>query len=283
MRRKRGRRATDRCRGAVARFGRAGEPACIVDGAPRPAGSGQGSRTDRRGDRPGILASPAGIGGAETGSRTCICAGPARERGAAVPAGLPPDTTYLFNHALVQDAAYGTLLREPRRALHARIADTFERHFPEIAENQPELLARHCTEAGLIEKAAACGAKPAGGRWRGRRSGKPPSSSRVRSTRSQVAGHGSPAARADQAADRPVERADPHQGHASAETKASFEQARIDRAAEALGDPPTIRCFCFPSSTASGSVTAWRSRATWPANWPRSFTRWPEPERGHPG
>ena len=68
--------------------------------------------------------------------------------------GVPPHATYLFKHALVQDAAYGTLLREPRRALHARIAETLESQFPEIAENQPELLARHCTEAGLIEKAA---------------------------------------------------------------------------------------------------------------------------------
>jgi predicted ATPase len=46
------------------------------------------------------------------------------------------------------------LLREPRRALHARIAETLESHFAEIAESQPELLARHCTEAGLIDKAA---------------------------------------------------------------------------------------------------------------------------------
>ena len=46
------------------------------------------------------------------------------------------------------------LLREPRRTLHARIAETLESQFAEIAENQPELLARHCTEAGLIEKAA---------------------------------------------------------------------------------------------------------------------------------
>ena len=67
---------------------------------------------------------------------------------------MPPNATYLFKHALVQDAAYGTLLREPRRSLHARIADTLEREFAEIAERQPELLARHCTEAGLIEKAA---------------------------------------------------------------------------------------------------------------------------------
>ena len=68
--------------------------------------------------------------------------------------GVPPHATY-FKHALVQDAAYGTLLREPRRALHARIAETLESQFAEIAESQPELLARHCTEAGLIEKAAS--------------------------------------------------------------------------------------------------------------------------------
>ena len=68
--------------------------------------------------------------------------------------GLPPDASYLFKHALVQDAAYGTLLREPRRALHARIAETIEDQFVDVVENQPELLARHCIEAGLIEKAA---------------------------------------------------------------------------------------------------------------------------------
>ena len=51
--------------------------------------------------------------------------------------GVPPQATYLFKHALVQDAAYGTLLREPRRALHARIAETLESQFAEIAENQP--------------------------------------------------------------------------------------------------------------------------------------------------
>jgi predicted ATPase len=67
--------------------------------------------------------------------------------------GVPPHTTYLFKHALVQDAAYGTLLREPRRALHARIAEALESQFTDIAESQPELLARHCTEAGQIEKA----------------------------------------------------------------------------------------------------------------------------------
>ena len=66
----------------------------------------------------------------------------------------PPYASYLFKHALVQDAAYGTLLREPRRALHARIADTLESQFAEMIETRPELLARQCTDAGLIEKAA---------------------------------------------------------------------------------------------------------------------------------
>jgi predicted ATPase len=67
--------------------------------------------------------------------------------------GVPPQATYLFKHALVQDAAYGTLLREPRRALHARIAKTLESQFAENAENQPEVLARHFTEAGMSETA----------------------------------------------------------------------------------------------------------------------------------
>jgi len=67
--------------------------------------------------------------------------------------GVSRRANYVFKHALVQHAAYETLLRERRRALHARIAETLESQFTEIAENQPELLARHCTAAGLIEKA----------------------------------------------------------------------------------------------------------------------------------
>jgi predicted ATPase len=68
--------------------------------------------------------------------------------------GIPPHASYLFKHALVQDAAYGTLLREPRRMLHASIVEALESRFPEIAESQPEVLARHCTEAGQFEKSA---------------------------------------------------------------------------------------------------------------------------------
>jgi len=67
--------------------------------------------------------------------------------------GTPPDTQYTFKHALVQDAAYGTLLRDRRQQLHGRIIATLERQFPEIVETQPERMARHCAEAGLAEKA----------------------------------------------------------------------------------------------------------------------------------
>ena len=99
--------------------------------------------------------------------------------------GVPPHASYLFKHALVQDAAYGTLLREPRRALHARIAETLESQFAEIAESQPEMLARHCTEAGLIEKAAGFGARRDSGRWSARRWSKPRRSSPAPLTRSR--------------------------------------------------------------------------------------------------
>jgi class 3 adenylate cyclase/predicted ATPase len=68
--------------------------------------------------------------------------------------GTPPRASYLFKHALVQDVAYSTLLREQRRTLHARIAETLESQFPEIAQSQPELLARHYTKADLIAKSA---------------------------------------------------------------------------------------------------------------------------------
>jgi tetratricopeptide (TPR) repeat protein len=60
---------------------------------------------------------------------------------------------YLFKHALLQDAAHETLLRNKRRELHARIAAALEERFPEVAEQQPGLLAQHYTEAGSIEQA----------------------------------------------------------------------------------------------------------------------------------
>jgi predicted ATPase/class 3 adenylate cyclase len=67
--------------------------------------------------------------------------------------GTPPDAEYTFKHALVQDAAYSTLLRSRRQQIHARIATTFEEKFQETVSNHPALLAQHWTEAGLFEKA----------------------------------------------------------------------------------------------------------------------------------
>jgi class 3 adenylate cyclase/predicted ATPase len=69
--------------------------------------------------------------------------------------GTPPDAEYTFKHALVQDAAYSTLLRSRRQQLHARIVAALEDRFPEIVAAQPALLAHHCTEAGLTEQAVA--------------------------------------------------------------------------------------------------------------------------------
>lgn len=67
--------------------------------------------------------------------------------------GEPPDATFLFKHALVQDAAYGTLLRGRRRELHARIARVLEERLATTAETQPEILAHHFGSAGLVAKA----------------------------------------------------------------------------------------------------------------------------------
>ena len=69
--------------------------------------------------------------------------------------GIPPQATYLFKHALIQDAAYQSLLRSTRQQHHQRIAQVLEARFPETAATQPELLAHHYTEAGLNAQAVA--------------------------------------------------------------------------------------------------------------------------------
>jgi class 3 adenylate cyclase/tetratricopeptide (TPR) repeat protein len=67
--------------------------------------------------------------------------------------GVAPQSSYLFKHALVQDAADGTLLRVRRQELHARVATVLDQHFTDLVERQPELLARHLTAAGDTERA----------------------------------------------------------------------------------------------------------------------------------
>ena len=73
--------------------------------------------------------------------------------------GTPPDAVYTFKHALVQDAVHSSLLRGARQQLHAQIAQALETHSPELMDSQPELLAQHYAEAGLVEKSAACWGK----------------------------------------------------------------------------------------------------------------------------
>ena len=67
--------------------------------------------------------------------------------------GEPPDSTYIFKHALVQEAAYASLLHSKRSRLHGQIADALTEHFPEIIETHPELMAHHLAKAGLTERA----------------------------------------------------------------------------------------------------------------------------------
>jgi class 3 adenylate cyclase/predicted ATPase len=161
--------------------------------------------------------------------------------------GVPPHATYLFKHALVQDAAYGTLLREPRRALHARIAETLESQFPEIAERQPELLARHCTEARLIEKAAPLWGKA--GQRSLDRSALLEAIEQIRRALDQIAAlPGSSTLRREQiklqvALLTPLVHV---KGHAAGETKAAAERARLlIEQAEALGEPPEDPLLLF--------------------------------------
>ena len=152
----------------------------------------------------------------------------------------PPHATYLFNHALVQDAAYGTLLREARRAIHARIVDALENHFADIAFGRPEMVARHCTEAGLVEKAASLWGEA--GRRAFARSALWEATEQLSRALDQIASlPGSPTRRREQIQlQLDLSNALIHtKGHASAETKASFDRARslIEQAA-ALGEAP---------------------------------------------
>jgi class 3 adenylate cyclase/predicted ATPase len=153
--------------------------------------------------------------------------------------GTPPHAMYLFKHALVQDAAYGTLLREPRRALHARIADAIEVQFPEVAEGQPETLARHCTEAGQIEKAASLWGKA--GQRSLRSAAFPEAEGQLTRALAQITSlPGVPILRREQIKLQVGLSYALMQtkGYGASETKAAFEQARVlIQRAEALGEP----------------------------------------------
>ena len=153
----------------------------------------------------------------------------------------------MFKHALVQDAAYGTLLREPRRALHARIAETLEREFVDISEAQPELLARHCTEAGSIEKAANLWGKA--GQRSLERSALVEATAQLTRALEQIASlPGTPVLRRDEIRFQVgLANALMHaKGYAAPETQAAAERARLlIEQAEALGEPPEDPLLLF--------------------------------------
>ena len=159
---------------------------------------------------------------------------------------MPPHATYLFKHALVQDAAYGTLLREPdaRCTLASlKLSKASSRRLP----SQPELLARHCTEAGLIEKAAALWGKA--GQRSLERSALVEAVAQLTRALDQIATlPATPALRREQiklqvALITPLLHV---KGFAAPETKAAVERARpLIEQAEALGEPPEDPLLLF--------------------------------------
>ena len=161
--------------------------------------------------------------------------------------GIAPHATYLFKHALVQDAAYSTLLREPRHKLHARIAETLESRFADVGERQPELLARHCTEAGLIEKAVGLWGKA--GQRSVERSALAEAIEQLSRALEQITTlPATPALRREEIKLR-VALINPlmHvKGYAAVETKAAVEQAyALVKQSEALGEAPDDPLLLF--------------------------------------
>ena len=161
--------------------------------------------------------------------------------------GVPPDATYLFKHALVQDVAYSLLLREPRRHLHARIAQILESKFSDIAENKPEVLARHWAEAGNIERAAALWGEA--GRRSAQTSAAVEAIEQLRRALDMIATLSSTPALRREEIKLHVELITPllHvRGFAAPETRAAEEQALfLIEQAQALGEPPEDPLLLF--------------------------------------
>ncbi len=161
--------------------------------------------------------------------------------------GAPPLASYLFKHALVQDAAYGTLLRQPRRALHARIAQALESQFAETAESLPEVLARHCAEAGNVEKAAVLWGKA--GQRSAQRSALVEAAEQLKRALNLIKSlPGTPALRREEIKLQ-VDLITPllHlRGYAAPETRAAVERARLlIEQSETLGEPPEDPLLLF--------------------------------------
>jgi hypothetical protein len=147
----------------------------------------------------------------------------------------------------VQDVAYSLLLRMPRRELHARIAKALETKFSEVAENKPELLARHCAEAGHVERAAALRGKA--GQRSAQRSAPVEATEQLGRALDLIASLPSTAELRREEIKLQVELITPllHvRGYAARETRAAVERAHllIERS-EALGEPPEDPLLLF--------------------------------------
>ena len=171
--------------------------------------------------------------------------------------GLPPDSDYRFKHALIQDAAYENMLKSRRQVLHRRVGEVLRGHFAAIAVAQPELLAHHFTQAGLIEAAIEWWGK-AGQRSLERSALVEAAALFTRALDQIAALPATPALRRDQirlqvALIAPLLHV---KGHAAPETKAAAERARLLsnklKRSERLR---RTRCCCSRSSTVSG----WRT------------------------
>src|SRR5215831_7820870 len=178
-------------------------------------------------------------------------AGPVRvwaaQAGLLFQQGVPPHASYLFKHALVQDAAYGTLLREPRRALHARIAETLANRFADVVQNQPELVARHYTDAGLIQKAVSLWRKA--GLRSLERSASLEAAAQLSRARDQISTLPTTLALRREEIEVQVALITAlriSRGHAAPEPKAAAERARLlIETAVALGEPPDDPLLLF--------------------------------------
>jgi class 3 adenylate cyclase/predicted ATPase len=153
--------------------------------------------------------------------------------------GLPPDSDYRFKHALIQDAAYENLLKSRRQALHRRVAEALRDNVVSTAAAEPELLAHHFTQAGLIETAIEWWGKA--GQRSLARSALAEATTKFSRALAQIATlPATPALRREQIKFQVgLANALMHtKGYAAAETKASFDQARsLIEQAEALGEP----------------------------------------------
>ena len=127
----------------------------LADGAARPPGVGAACGADRRRDRTRVFVRAGARGLPTFRERTQAALARLVASELVFQRGAPPEAVYTFKHALVQDAAHSSLLRNARQQLHAQIADALETHFPELMDSQPELFAQHYAEAGLVEKSVA--------------------------------------------------------------------------------------------------------------------------------